>query len=78
MIRRLLIHVVLAAICVACGSAVAHPSEFYTVTSIVMQKPGEAPHACFTVPLPEPPIGCGGPALEGADISTMPGFTGVD
>jgi len=75
MIRVLLVLVVLAATCVACGKAAANPSELYTVTSIVMQKPGEAPHACFAVPLPEPPIGCGGPALDRADISTMPGFT---
>ena len=75
MIRRLPVLIVLVATSVACGSAAAHPSELYAVTSIVMQKPGEAPRACFAIPLPEPPIGCGGPALDHADISTMPGFT---
>jgi hypothetical protein len=75
MIRRLPVLIVLVATCVACGSAAAHPSGLYAVTSIVMQKPGEAPRACFAVPLPEPPIGCGGPALDHTDISTMPGFT---
>ena len=75
MIRRIPVLLVLAATCAACGSAAAHPSGLYTVTSIVMQKPGEAPHACFAMPLPEPPIGCGGPALDRADMSTMPGFT---
>src|SRR5690348_11990619 len=71
--------VVLAGI-VACGS-VAHgaappsPQVLYTVTSMVMQKPGEAPRACYATPLPYPPIGCGGPDLNGIDLRSIPGVT---
>jgi hypothetical protein len=47
----------------------------YTVTSEVMQKSGDAPVACFAIPLPYPPIGCGGVALRRIDLLTMPGVT---
>ena len=50
-------------------------SALYTVTSIVMQKPGEPPRACAFMPLPYPPIGCGGPDLHGVDLVTMHGVT---
>jgi hypothetical protein len=61
----------------ACGQ-VAHaptPPTLYTVTTIVMQTPGDPPRACAAMPLPDPPIGCGGPALRGLDLLTMPGVT---
>lgn len=72
MFRLGLVVVVLAA-CMGCGYAPGSQA-LYTVTSIVMQKPGQAPVACFGVPLPEPPIGCGGVALSGILLSGMPGY----
>lgn len=51
------------------------PAALYTVTTVVMQKPGEPPHACAATPLPEPPIGCGGPDIRGLDLNTMHGVT---
>lgn len=48
--------------------------QLYTVTTDVMQKPGHPPRACFATPLPYPPIGCGGVALNGLDMLTMPGL----
>ena len=53
------------------GAAVSGP--LYTVTASVMQKPGERPHACAAIPLPYPPIGCGGPDVRGLDLATMAG-----
>ena len=50
-------------------------STLYTVTSIVMQKPGEPPRACAFMQLPDPPIGCGGPDLHTLDLTTMHGVT---
>jgi hypothetical protein len=63
---------------VSCGASAGNPTtsaELYTVTTTVMQKPGEAPHACNGVPLPYPPIGCGGPDVLGLDLATMRGAT---
>jgi hypothetical protein len=61
----------------ACGQ-VAHspsPPPLYTVTAIVMQRPGDPPRACAAMPLPWPPIGCGGAVVRGLDLLTMPGVT---
>jgi hypothetical protein len=60
----------------ACGST-AQPSTttLYTVTSTVMQWPGEAPHACFATAAPYPPIGCGGPDIRGLDLASVPSVT---
>jgi len=61
----------------ACGQAGAwSPGQapHYTVTTSLMQKPGERAVACFAMPLPEPPIGCGGPPVVGLDLHTLPGF----
>jgi hypothetical protein len=61
----------------ACGQTaqLKNPPALYTVTAMVMQKPGDPPRACSFLPLPEPPIGCGGPAVRGVDLLTMPGIT---
>jgi len=61
----------------ACGqvATVGTAPPLYSVTATVMQKPGEAPHACFGTPLPYPPIGCGGPDLRGVDMLTVRGVT---
>jgi len=61
----------------ACSRSASQTAIFplYAVTSIVMQKPGEPPHACAFMPLPYPPIGCGGPNLRGLDLITMHGAT---
>ena len=58
----------------ACG-APSGPTNLYTVTSDVMQKPGELPHACAAIPLPYPPIGCGGVDIGGLDLSAVRGVT---
>lgn len=55
------------------GAAPPSPKSLYTVTAIVMQKPGEAPHACAGVPLPYPPIGCGGPDVQGLNLAALHG-----
>ena len=62
---------------VACGAVAVPttPEPLYTVTSTVMQAPGSAPRACFAMPLPEPPIGCGGPDVRGLDMVSAPGAT---
>ncbi len=71
----------LALICVAlalmaCGtgrvaSAVEPAGPKYTVTSNLMQKPGQEAVVCSFTPLPEPPIGCGGPSVANLDLATM-------
>jgi hypothetical protein len=62
---------------VAAGCARFAPGEpsrpLYTVTASVMQRPVEMPVACSAIPLPYPPIGCGGVAVRGIDLGTMPG-----
>jgi len=57
------------------GPATPGSPALYTVTSTVMQKPGEPPRACASTPLPYPPIGCGGRALRGLDLLTIHGVT---
>ncbi len=37
-----------------------------------MQKPGELARACSFIPLPLPPIGCGGAPITGVDIRSLP------
>ena len=67
----------LAVLLTACGRDIqsTSPPVLYTVTSIVMQKPGDLPHACFATPLPYPPIGCGGPDIRGLDLPSLQGVT---
>ena len=60
----------------ACGpgrvAGAGHPSgPNYTVTSNLMQKPGQDPVVCSFTPLPYPPIGCGGPSVANLDLATM-------
>jgi len=47
----------------------------YTVTASLMQKPGEGPRACTFIPLPLPPIGCGGVSVSGLNIGALPDAT---
>jgi hypothetical protein len=55
--------------------ATEHPGPLYTVTTSVMQNPPDVPRACSGIPLPYPPIGCGGVALEGIDLPSSPGVS---
>ncbi len=80
MARRVLVCFVLLAVLIGAtcaGPLVAQPGPptLYTVTATVMQTPGQAPHACFAMPLPYPPIGCGGPDLRAFGLLTMGGIT---
>jgi hypothetical protein len=52
-----------------------HSGPLYTVTTTVMQNPPEVPRACSAVPLPYPPIGCGGVPLRDIDLPSLPGVT---
>ena len=72
---RLVSSMLLLLVAVSCGASGGAVSggQLYTVTTMVMQKPGEAPHACAAAPLPYPPIGCGGPDVRGLDLATLPG-----
>ena len=75
-LRRVLIAVLMMS-CSACGYAGiagVRQSPLYTVTTSLMQKPGQNAVACFAMPLPYPPIGCGGPEVVGVDLQTLPGF----
>ena len=57
----------------ACGQARAGNTQtLYTVTTGLMQKPGDVPRACSFVPLPLPPIGCGGVPISGLDLHSLP------
>lgn len=58
----------------ACGQAYVNWSggTRYTVTTSLMQKPGEAPRACSFIPLPLPPIGCGGASVADLDLMSLP------
>ena len=60
---------------VACGGGgrAAVGASLYSVTSTAMQVPGSEPQACFAMPLPLPPIGCGGVELRGLEMGRLPG-----
>jgi photosystem II stability/assembly factor-like uncharacterized protein len=45
----------------------------YTVTTSLMAAKGGPLNACFAMPLPEPPIGCGGVEVANVDIASLPG-----
>lgn len=56
----------------ACGLMPTADTQRYTVTTSLMQKPGELPRACSGMALPLPPIGCGGADIVGVDLQTLP------
>jgi hypothetical protein len=58
-----------------CGAALRRqPSDLYTVTTIMMSAPGKQTLiACQAMPLPFPPIGCGGVEVRGVDAFQLPG-----
>src|SRR2546421_3168287 len=61
---------------VACGGQPlfkAHGKPEYEVTTTLMQKPRGPVVACHAIPLPDPPIGCGGITVRGFDINQGPG-----
>src|ERR1700682_4834765 len=47
----------------------------YTVTTSLMAAKGGPLNACFAVPLPLPPIGCGGVEVTNVDVGTILGTT---
>lgn len=47
----------------------------YTVTTSLMAAKGGPLNACFFMPLPEPPIGCGGVEVTNIDVAAIPGTT---
>src|SRR5262249_26303462 len=50
------------------------PSGLYTVTTVMMIAPGKQTLiACHLMPLPMPPIGCGGGEVRGGDAPPPPG-----
>jgi len=61
------------------GSCGASPlrrqlSGLYTVTTVMMTAPGKQTLiACHLMPLPMPPIGCGGVEVRGVDALRLPG-----
>lgn len=64
--------------CAGCNSAgsnqaVQRQQPLYTVTTDLMQKPGELAVACAFAPLPLPPIGCGGPKVADIDLQSISG-----
>ncbi len=69
--------ILLAFAVAACGQPLVKASSTarYTVTASLMQKPGEDLRACTFIPLPLPPIGCGGVSISGLDILTLPDET---
>jgi hypothetical protein len=58
--------------CGAVGGSVTSAQQ-YTVTASLMQKPGNDPMACNAIPLSFPPPGCGGVAIHGLDMDSVPG-----
>jgi len=58
----------------ACGQPIvnAGAATRYTVTAFMMQRPAAPAIVCWGMPLPDPPIGCGGPPVADLDLSTMP------
>ena len=60
----------------ACGAGPLRrqPSGLYTVTTGMMIAPGkDTLIACHIMPLPWPPIGCGGVEVRGVDALRLPG-----
>ena len=60
----------------ACGASPLRrqPSGLYTVTTVMMIAPGkDTLIACHLMPLPLPPIGCGGVEVRGVDALRLPG-----
>jgi photosystem II stability/assembly factor-like uncharacterized protein len=45
----------------------------YTVTTSLMAAKGGPLNACFAMPLPLPPIGCGGVEVANVDVASIPG-----
>ncbi len=71
---RFAILIVLALTLAACGQPFVNAGSAtrYTVTASLMQRPAEPAIVCWGMPLPDPPIGCGGPPVADLDLSTMP------